>query len=277
MSHIKTDLMETIPIMQLIKDLDVKPFARIIWASPESKKEWEPKITLARQCYSRLERETVKEGLRKCTTTHVAPSQINEVARNLAKQGLVFLPYKKVGTYSGFAHSHPPVIENKPWNYYGPIATKIEDAELFCASEDKGDHETIAKLLGYPECCSAFFRNVWMAGYIDPVFQSAGGNGTSTEVRTNPSMLFIGLRYIGVRIAPHLPCSVACLESLMIAHQWLDVADQNRIPGKDELLEVLLLPLEWNCYKGIAEVTTKHFKVVTNSNPCSEPYKVIVQ
>jgi hypothetical protein len=612
-------LMVIIWIMQLIKGIDIAPFARTIWADAETQKVWQQKIDFAASAYSRLERETVKVGLRRCTTMHAAPEKIDDIARELARQGLIFLPYKKVGCYEGFAHYHPPIIDGKPWEYYGPVASKIEDTLLFVEAEDKGDHETIGDLLGYPECCfddvtevltsngwkyfrdvtqsdqiatvtagslrqrprlefhpytdkqvlwhsgpmitwtgravdlmvtgdhkmfvrnggvhkaedqayrfvsaketaalshpympksvswdgtprefyeapgirvpmndwlkllgwylsegcvsktspeaykvniaqkrgskwqkiidlfkdlgfdpcysdcnvfvsskalydelepfghsnekyvpayvkslpmkqirifldaifdgdgtsrnyrhtgyrltryyttskrladdiqellfrigwagsislqkprsgsirgerlgvsqpqylvcvatsndlklqrmrqvnyegwvydltvpphhtlvvrrngkiaitgncSKFFREVWMAGYIDPVWQAAAACGKCKGEIVNmaSSSIFTGLRYIGVRLIPHLPCSFRCAESIAMSHQWIELSEKLQIPGRIELIELLTMPLEWNCFKGIAEITTRHFRVVTNSTPCYPKYTVKV-
>jgi hypothetical protein len=260
--------------MQLIKGLDIQPFVKIQYASEAAKAEYSEKIRLASQCYFQLERETVKAGLRRCTTTHAAPGNMNQLSRELARQGLVFLPYKKVGVYSGMAHAHPPVVEGQPWSYYGPIAARIEDAELFCSSEDAGDHETIADLLGYPKCCRTFFRETWCnQQIIDPVWQAAAaaaGTVDGLHVDMGPSRAFTGLRYIGVRIAPHLPCSFSCKPSLELVKSWMGLAYSLEIPGRGELEELVTMPLEWDCFKGVATVTTKHFRVTTNSNPCAD-------
>jgi hypothetical protein len=241
------------------------PSARTVWASAVARKEWEPKIQRAASAYYQLERLTVREGLRECTTFHASPDRIESEVRALAKQGLCYLPMRKVGNYSGFAHSHPPVIQGKPWSFYGVIGRNAQSLEAFADASDKGDHMAIGKLLGYPECCASFFSKVWTAGYVDPIFQAATVNGHPTEAVWESSLIWPGYRYIGVRLSPHLPCSCNCAESIKMAERWLSIGHGLPIP---DLLEVLSLPCEWDCLKGVAQITTPYFRIVTNSIPC---------
>lgn len=300
--------------MQLIPHLDIPPFARTAWASPAAKDEWAPKVTVAASCYHRLERETVRESLRACTTAHLDPERMHEEQRALGREGLVALPLRRVGTFSGFAHAHVPVTPGQRWNYYSVIARRAEDAEAFAAASDTGDHVALARLLGYPVCCSKFFNEVWAHGYVDPIWQAAANTRATIVVdgrdecevcrelvpvehiyrgrcsRCSPeaaahmdgnhsievvhSLAWDALRYIGVRISPHLPCAFDCTESLRLADSWFALADRLSIPGRNELRELLALPCEWSCLKGIAWITTPAFRVVTNSVPCWPTYTV---
>src|SRR5512138_1439778 len=98
------------------------PSARIVWKTQEGRDVWQPKIRRASHVYNQLERLTVMDGVRSCTTFHASPERIEDELRGLSRDGLCFLPIRKVGSYSGFAHSHPPVIEGQPWGYYGVIS-----------------------------------------------------------------------------------------------------------------------------------------------------------
>jgi hypothetical protein len=267
-------------------DFSMPPFARTVWASQEIEKEWRPKLALASQAYERLEYETVVHGLRACTTAHCTPDDMVRRIQFYAKKGLMYHPLQQVGAYTGFAHTHPPVIPGKPWTWFGVVAKDPLDAYTFAEAsaltEDSAgkeiDHSTIGTLLGYPECCRKFFTDVWAAGYVDPVWQQAENCEGEYVVKKEEHLIQLSketpwetsplLRYIGVRIMPHIPCSHDCKPSLVIARSWLDLGRELAIPGMEELEQFLRMPVEWDCLKGIAYVSTPIFKIETNSMTC---------
>lgn len=277
--------------MQLL-DFKLPPYARIQWATKEIKEEWEPKLQKAAHVYNLLEVETVKHGIRRATTAHIPNDQLPYFQQNLAKQGLTYFPIRKVGSYSGFAHAHPPVEEGRPWNWYGAIAKDPYDAYLFAyyssevdESRDRPiDHKSIGKLLGYPECCMEFFNTVWMQGYVDPIWQEAVNcnpenikKQTDTYIRikdTVPWQTTVMLRYIGARLVPHIPCSLDCKHTEIMAKKWHDLAVYLKLDGYEYLSQLLQMPMEWDCLKGQAYISTPLFKIETNSVTCYPKYVV---
>ena len=251
-------------MMNLVKGIDLAPFARVQWKDAESRKEWEPVVKLATQAYNRAELETVRQGWRRCTTQHFNPSTMTEDIKRL--KGLAFLPIRRVGVYQGFAHKHPAVEEGKPWSYFGAVGKTIEDAWDFVEANHLGDHKRIGDLLGYPKCCQEFFSTVWMDGFIDPVWQAAerteGAKIAGNTIGISSSMSFDGLRYVGIRMVPHLPCSFSCEGSQEMAEKWA------LLDGMDTTARLLNLPITWSCLNGIAIVETPFFRISTNSNPC---------
>ncbi|MDP5273699.1 hypothetical protein [Chengkuizengella axinellae] len=268
--------------MELLQfEHEIPPFARMSWVSKEVKDQWEARMQKACKVYSRLELETVKHGIRDCTTRHISGNNLEYEMEQLAKDGLVFLPIRKVGTYSGFAHKHPPVLQGKPWAYYGVVSKEPEKAWLFSHSSNnnsKVDHETIGQLLGYPKCCRDFFDSVWLDGYIDPVWQQAL-NSKEENIKNKKEQFIrvkdtvnhennVMLRYIGVRIVPNIPCSLDCSHSLENARKWIELGKELNLEGVDDLIYLLKLPVEWDCQKGIAYISTPLFKIETNSMTC---------
>lgn len=260
------------------------PSARIQFVSQKALDVWEPKINKASSCFSGLELLTVQHGIRACTTAHISNADLPYAIQRYAEKGLIYVPIRAVGVYSGFAHTHPPVLEGQPWNWFGVVAKKPEDAHAWRTAHEKGDHETMGTLLGYPKCCRDFFNNVWGAGYIDPIWQQA--ENCDSNLKKNQRSQFIRLnnntpwesssmlRYIGTRITPHIPCSHDCKSTLDFARQWIELGEKLQVDGLEELKEILQLPIEWNASHGIAYITTPVFKIETNSVPCDSPYIV---
>lgn len=274
----------TATTMRLIPNFDMPPSCRTIWTSPEAQQIWEPRVALASRAYWKLERETVKAGIRRCTTTHVNPDRMADEMRDLAKDGLTFLPRLKVGSYNGFAHRHPPVEPGKPWNWYGPIGSSVESARAFVEAEEQSDHRAIGDLLGYPKCCQEFFSTVWMAGYVDPVWQAAERTDADYfKMRTGNvaelsgpgmHMTWSGSRYNGLRLAAHIPCSYSCESTRRMSSLWIQLGRDLGVPGIEELIDLLNMPTEWNALHGIAWVTTPIYRVVTNTVACTEKFVV---
>jgi hypothetical protein len=59
-----------------------------------------------------------------------------------------------------------------------------------------------------------------------------------------------------------------------MAQDWVQLGLDLKLEGMDELLELLNLPVEWNCLKGIAYISTPLFKIETNSMTCYPTYIV---
>ncbi len=274
--------------MVINRRLNPYPFARVLWVTEEAREYWLPKIEAAANAFHRLESLTVFSGVRRVYTTHFTPEQLVEGSKELARLGLVFLPLHRVGTYTGFAHYHPPVEQGKPWTYYGVVG-KLEDARAFAQATEEGDHVTMGTLLGYPSCCTATFQKVWTSGYIDPIWQAAEISYLEEPERFevyDPDSRFVRLspipeslpvlRYIGIRLVPNIPHSLTCRASVEFASQIREVAKEEGLyyGALEYADEILRWHIEWSVLHGIAEIKTPVFKVSTNSVPTYQKYVV---
>ena len=264
-------------------DFTMPPFAKIQWASKKIKEKYEPMFNLARGVYGILEKESVKHGLRHVTTGNYEPHNLPDIQQNLIKQKLVFVPIQKVGNYNGVNTYHPPVVEGKPWHYYGVIADSVEYANKFVDFDKEGNHTGLGELLGYPTCCIEMLNNVWMKGYTDPVWQQAlvvdekhirFKDGNLIRLKNLPWESNSLLRPFGIGPIFHVKCSHDCKHTQKIAEQWIDLARKINVPGLKEMEMFLRMPIEWDCNKGIAIVRTPLFRMTYNSNMSSEQYRV---
>lgn len=269
--------------MKLILGKSMPPFVRTVWVSPEAQRHHGEKVSRALSAYHELEYLTVKHGVRPCMTRHFRPDELPVKMREVVQDGLVFMPLQQVGSYRGFAHYHPPVEPGKPYTFYGVIG-KPEDALLFQEATRTGDHVTMGRLLGYAPCCTEFFDKVWrQEGYIDPVFQAAEnalshpGNvreGNTIVLGEYSQLVLSVLRYLGVRITANIPCSPTCKQSHNNALAWLELGQQLKVDGVEELLDLLRMPMEWSVKNGIARILTPVFTLVTNSMWPTETHTV---
>lgn len=268
---------------------------RIQYANLQSKHIWSEKIRRAYPIYSILEYETVAHGIRTCMIDHLVNHEnMVEKVRNYARKGLILLPLSEENIGKGFSHltnEAPSVV-----NIRSVVARSKEDAEQFLHYHLKSDHVKIGEMLGFPHKSCAFFDKVWSEGYFDPVWQQAenteepvlkfkkdltkNGEVQKHVIRLKQyddyQLITTVFRYINMRAISHFAYSFSDTESLDVARKWIQLARYLKLPGVDDLLDVLRLPYQWDCYKGIAEITTPVFKLVVNSMPCY-PHYVIQQ
>jgi hypothetical protein len=268
--------------MELL-DFTMPPFARIQWASKVIKDKYEPMFEKAKRVYGILEKESVKHGIRHVTTDSVTADNFDFVQKEYIKNGLIFLPLRKVGTYNGFSNYHPPVVNGQPWHYYGVVADSIEYAEQFAHAESINDHATMGKLLGYPECCIDMLNNVWAKGYVDPIFQQAQNSSNEIKKTETDNLIVIKghdwesnslLRPFNIGTIFHIKDRIDCPHTLKIARDWIKLGQELNIDGLREMEMFQRMPMEWDALKGIAIIKTPLFKASINSVTCTEKHQV---
>lgn len=255
--------------------LDIRPFTRIIWKNDDIKKEWKPKLNKAQHVHHESEWKTVAEGYRDVCTVHISNKNYKRMIDKLTEDGMFFKPLHKTARYSGFSHKHITPKGNENYNWYGVASKDNKICKEFAKADRKNDHKTIGKYLNFPQCCRDKFNKVWSKGIIDPIFEAVECLDESELVyKDNGKLLKIDevypeshmmLRYIGIRMTSHLPCSMKCEKTKEYSHFWKEVKKEIDKDGYNYLMEILKMPLTWDAYRGIVEVTTPIFKVITTT------------
>ena len=261
--------------MSDVNKVEINPFTKTLWWSKEEKELWEPRISRIRKAYNTTEFLTVAKGLRRVYVYHVNSEKFEESYQFLRENNLMFYPTNKSGVYSGFSHKHMPVKRGEPFTLYGGVvkANDKEAGDLFTKYSVGGatDHGGIGSLLGYPDCCVNFFNAVWNKKSIDPIYEAAEltdgmkkENGVIT-VKTHPYCNNM-LRYFGMRITPHLTCSLQCKKTVKWGKKWIEIMKEVDAEAAEWVEDLLSQPLTWDCYKGISIIETDLFRGVTNSD-----------
>jgi Methyltransferase small domain len=244
-------------------------FTRTMWASGGAQAVWEPAVQRYGGVWEQIERLSVLAGIRAAALQSVSPGDLAALSAWAASQGLAAIPLAQEGAADGYSATPVPVAPGGPWRYRVAIA-RAGDAAAVAAAW--GDDERLGRLLGYPACCREFFRRVWVeAGRVDTTWEMAETAGTEGPAEAN-----ILLRWLGVRLVPHLPCSFSCAATAELGRQ---LAALGRASGFAEdvgrALEMLAWPVEWNALHGIAEVRTPVCKVSTRTDATAD--RLIVQ
>jgi len=257
--------------------VEIEPYTKILWKSKRDREIWSRRIQEASRLYYYCEYRTFEIGLRDVIVYHLhLDDKLEQSILTFNKHDIVFYPIRRSKMYSGFSHRHLSPSKNDPQFIYGCIAYRRNQdkaIKFYEASVDKVDHRTIGKLLGYPECCIDFFVDNWSKVSIDPMYEIATNsegatiNDNRVELSVHPFTNQM-LRYFGLRITPHLPCSFTCERTIELGKTWFEIMKEKDRTVANWLLDLLSMETEWNCYKGISIVDTPIFKGVTNSDSC---------
>jgi hypothetical protein len=205
---------------------DSRPdWTRIIWASRVAREAWEPRVQAIQRAWVRVEVASVERLVRAAALVYGKP-ETNLSMREVA-----------------------------PTRW--AVARSL-DLDVFCHAYETGDDNTVGRLLGYPECCRAFFSRTWGGANVDTTWEMlAPGLRADGPVESN----ILG-RWLGVRLVPHLPCSFNCTATVAFAERLAPSWPAQELAWAKEILN---WPCEWNARHGIAEVRFPVLKLSTRT------------
>ncbi len=246
--------------MNLIPDFELDSLCRTVWVSAKAKEAWGQPIRDCANLVSELELLSVSEGQRKCGWQSINIQQLPSFERRCAEIGLATLAVKYSAPFEGFAHKFQPAGDiNNNTNVPVIFAARLQDALNYRNAYEAGNHEAQGEFLGFPDCCRRFFDWVWPR-YYDPIAQIKDKD--KCHPYSNPL-----LRYIGLRVSFHIPCSFHCDKTIELAMQRMRLAREINADMATLLEALLSMPMSWDCLHGIAIIRTPIFYVIINSVP----------
>lgn len=259
----------------------LEDWTRLIWTSARAKEVWQERINNINAAWERIERWAVVDGARHSALTFFQPSYLPEATRWATSHGLVLLPLAQVGVSDQYSATPKPVEGNR-WQYRAVLTRAGLAKQWIEAWQDTGkegkyrgtDNQRLGRLLGYPACCIDFFERTWVqAGCVDTTWVSAMDTPEvrSVDVHTcqvhGPPEANILLRWLGVRLVAHLPCSFQCAATVEMARRFVEVARKRQFgEWVDYVYEMLDWPVEWSALHGIAEVRTPIVTISTRTD-----------
>lgn len=246
-------------------------FNRHAWTSELARSTWELRIARILNAWLDVEWLSVAAGIRDCGLLWVYPETLQLLIPKWEAAQLSAIELK-FNDYSGNSGrvSAPASVQGMICVVVGTLEKAVQLCEAWQCSDD----ETIGSLLGYPECCRAFFRQVWIGQRcLDTTWSMAEntssqtGNGVVRVESGGTPFANILWRWLGVRAVPHLPCRFDCSATIEFAERLLALARNNGYSQEAEWIEeILTWPVEWSALHGIAEIKSPLMKLSTRTD-----------
>jgi len=255
-----------------------------VWVSKDARAAWEPRIRAVSVAWNKLERLAVVEGIKPATLQTCAPDKLTEVSEWALEKNLVCIPLGMQGASDSYSSAASPVVAGKPFEYR-TLITNPHLATIFIEAWKEKDDERIGAALGYPQCCRDFFDWAWVEqNWTDTTLPMSLDHALELKERASlarnlssidsiihhagPIECNILLRWLGVRLVSHLPCSFYCEKSRKIGESMVILGMQRGyIQEMGWLREMLSWPMRWSSLHGVGSVTTPVFRLVFDSTP----------
>jgi hypothetical protein len=235
-------------------------FTRRVWRSLAEQDWWSAKIARLARAWQEIERESVALGVRRAAYQTVDPLALPDLTGWAVHNGLAILPTRRIPAVSSYVTADTEPAVNQAWHYRVVLA-RPDVAGAILEAIDQGNDEVLGDLLGYPRCCRDAYAATWGRGQVDSTWE------TFQSQANGPAETNTFLRWLGVRLVPHLPCSPTCTASIDLARQLAAVGRAVRCGAAvDDAYEMLAWPTAWSRIHGLTEVTMPAVKFITRSD-----------
>jgi len=260
-------------------DFLLKDFVRFAWTSGPAERVWGPRFSRVGAAVIRCEWMAVKFKLRRCALFHFCDQEIERYSREWAAQRLSWKLLRDRTPRIGTWWLNVRLRRGRPSRTI-VLGNDLDIADFEQAWDDQ-DHESIGRLLGYPQCCRSFFEDVAVRQRcVDTVWAMSKGreNVSSDEFSRSvngQAASNILLQSLGIRAVPHAPCSFGCRGTALLAHDLMRVAHEIGLRDEYEWLSsILSWPAEWSGLHGIAEIATPIIKICIPTDATGRKYTV---
>lgn len=270
--------------IKLLKNFESIQFMRIVWNSEDARDTWEGELSHLATVVSDLEYLSVTAEHRECAWRTIDAEELPAFTKKMNAFGLITTPVRYVGKWEGFSHKTIEPEKGKPKNVSVVISKRLESAIEFREAYENSDNATQGELLGFPKCCIQSFRDTWEEGYVDPIWQIAmNTRGVTTfsdssyeqkaVIETAHPYSNPLLRYIGLRVGFHIPCSFDCKETIALSEERMQLAEEK---DRKVLTALLSMPVTWDSVHGIGIIKTPIFTLLIQSNSTEQKFAVEV-
>src|SRR5262245_48715991 len=160
-------------------------FTRMMWVSDRARDVWAPRLQRITRAWLEIEWRAVVAGVRRCAITSVSPEGFVNDAARWVDHGLAALPLEMQGAGATYANTAVAPDPGRPFAFR-TVVGRLEDLQAFRAAWKSSDETALGQLLGYPPCCTAFFRRVWVEdAMVDTTWPMAHASArASNGIRT---------------------------------------------------------------------------------------------
>lgn len=234
------------------------------WPSQNERSKWEPQIQAANAAWNEMEVMSISTGIRKSALLLLSPEELVNATTATRAQGLeltVLASQQRGDGYSAGAATHgPPGFR---------VAVHLPELGApWVSAWQSNDNKLIGKLLGFPPCCIDFFEDTWVKERrVDPTPAMKGADG--------PYQANILLRWLGVRLVPHLPCSFNCKLTVSMGVAFEQMAIKAGMVEEMKAMQALLsLPMYYSALNGIGAVIAPDFRFYFATDQRAEEHRV---
>lgn len=259
---------------------ELPSFFQMQWRSSPIQTLWESRIKRINNAWRQIELS------RDSSITNVSSDDIGNFILSAHARGKLAYPIAKVGV--GSFYNSREVEAKKGESFEFRVVTcppeKVDEWRAAWGLDD----EKIGELLGYPPCCTSFFKDVWVKQrYVDTSWLMAVNSVPSADFNgvlgkflhiQFPSFSWknnLLLRWLGVRPVSHLPCSFDCIPTGKLTDYNIEKGTELGFAEEmGWMIELLSIPLKWTAKHGIGEVTTELFRFCFNTDVTADEYKI---
>ena len=251
--------------------IPIAPDEQISWTNDAEKQYWEHRIHNAARAWRHIEIASVVDHYRAAALVECSANEMLHIPSLLAQFDLCVVPVAATNPLP----SYQAKLSN--WNPRQPLAYKciVARARIACdfvPAWNRGDHDRIGEILGFPRCCRQAFKQVWTEQRnIDCTWNMALRSATQIEATSIAVAGYdeanVLLRWLGIRAVPHLPCGFNCEVSAMMGRDLLMIGEAMGYYSEIATVKQLLSwPVQWCACQGIGTVTLPalRFNVVTD-------------
>lgn len=255
--------------------LPEEPFARNNWKTAASRDSHDQRAMAAVRDEAEWRSVLDDRTDRKAAIIHISHKTRSDWLRRIGEHGLHYRAIREVEPYDGFSHEtrvvedpqDPERITYSVIAQNADVADKMYEAETEMTGDDR--HRTVAKLLGFPDCCIDYFMDVWIGEYvIDPLYEAACNTASAEAIDgdhetiriPDPNPLCCPLwRYYALSFVTHLPCSFDCEKSIEIGRVRGEIAADNGLQDEaNALYGWLSEPALWESVHGQVNIRNRH-------------------
>jgi hypothetical protein len=228
------------------------------WTDPDAFGYWAPRIKAAKEAWTEFEALSVSTGLRDSALFSLTIPELVEATNALATQELELTVLSEQAMGQGYSNAAALIGAPGVRVAIHRPGLRIDWLKAWALQDD----DMIGQLLGFPPCCIKFFKKVWKEEQRRDTTLSMA-HGDEAPIGCN-----ILLRWIGVRLVTHLPCSFNCQKTEAIAAANAELMKEGGLSEPlQAIIELLSLPMKYEAKNGVGIVSTDFFRFGFSTDP----------
>ncbi len=230
------------------------------WVNEAARDLWGPRFARIIHARWEIERLAVVDGVRAAAIHMLSREGLDSAIDWANAHGVRLELLRRHGMATGpYASTTRPPVPGEAQRYR---VAYVRDVAPDWATTD----DTVGVALGYPTCCrQAFDRRYYGPdAWTDPTWPTFLA---SNEDASGPPACHVLLRWAGVRMVSHLPCTFRCEATVSVAAELADVGRRHGFAEELEWIEeALSWPVTWDSRAGVLILTTPLFRLTASTD-----------